>query len=161
LRAEPLAQEPPLPVTAKLSRRFYEQFGDEVTNELVNWFNAVDETYRSQLRELNELNWERFRSELRAEGASIRAEMDRRFAAVDLRFGAVDARFDGVDTRLDGIDASLASMKQEFPAMEERIETKLDAKFETRMYRRMFVFWTATTIPLAVLIVALSGAFQR
>jgi hypothetical protein len=48
--------------------------------------------------------------------------------------------------------------------MEERIETKLDAKFarfETRMYRRMFVFWTATTIPLAVLIVALSGAFQR
>lgn len=154
----------PCPVTAKLSRRFYEQFGDEVTNELVNWFNAVDETYRNQLRELNDLNWERFRSELRAEGASIRAEMDKRFSAVDLRFAAVDARFDGIDTRLDGIDATLGSVKKEFPTMEERLETKLDAKFarfETRMYRRMFVFWTATTIPLAVLIVALSGALQR
>jgi phosphate uptake regulator len=87
-----------------LSRRFYEQFGDEVTNELVNWFNAVDETYRNQLRELNELNWERFRSELRAVEASIRAEMDKRFSAVDLRFAAVDARLDGIDTRLDGIE---------------------------------------------------------
>ena len=153
-----------MPVTAKLSRRFYEQFGDEVTNELVNWFNAVDETYRNQLRELNELNWERFRSELRAEGASIRAEMDKRFSAVDLRFTAVDARLDGIDTRLDGIDGKLGAMKDEFPAMEDRIETKMDAKlakFETRMYRRLFVFWTATTIPLALLIITLSGAFQR
>ena len=45
-----------MPVTARLSRRFYEQFGDEVTNELVEWFNSVDATYRGDLRELNELD---------------------------------------------------------------------------------------------------------
>ena len=28
-----------MPVTAKLSRKFYEKFGDELTNELVEWFN--------------------------------------------------------------------------------------------------------------------------
>ncbi len=160
-----------MPVTAKLSRRFYDQLGDDIANELVNWFNAVDETYRNQLREINELNWERFRSELRAEGASLRAEMDKRFSAADLRFAAVDARFtavdarfDAVDTSLKGLSASLSSMGDEFPAIEKRLGSSLDAKlakFEARMYRSMFVFWTATTIPLALLIISLSGALQR
>jgi len=30
-----------MPVTAKLSRKFYEAFGDEIANELVDWFNQV------------------------------------------------------------------------------------------------------------------------
>ncbi|MEX1186438.1 MAG: hypothetical protein WEA80_07595 [Gemmatimonadaceae bacterium] len=139
-----------MPVTAKLSRRFYDQLGDDVANELVNWFNAVDETYRNQLRELNDLNWERFRSELRAEGASIRAEMDKRFAEMDKRF---DARFTAIETRL-------AALEARFPAFEERIDAKF-ARCETRMYKAMFAFWTATIIPLAALILALDGVFQR
>ena len=49
-----------MPVTAKLSRKFYETLGDEVANELVEWFNQVDATYRGDLRELNELNFARF-----------------------------------------------------------------------------------------------------
>src|SRR2546428_10219876 len=31
-----------MPVTAKLSRAFYDRFGDELTNELVEWLNQVD-----------------------------------------------------------------------------------------------------------------------
>ncbi|HEY9519660.1 MAG TPA: hypothetical protein VIQ98_10365, partial [Gemmatimonadales bacterium] len=46
----------PMPVTAKLSQLFYERLGEQVANELVDWFNAVDATYRGDLRELNELN---------------------------------------------------------------------------------------------------------
>ena len=34
-----------VPVTAKLSRKFYERFGDDIANELVDWFNMVDATY--------------------------------------------------------------------------------------------------------------------
>jgi len=71
-----------MPVTAKLSRKFYEKFGDELTNELVEWFNQVDATYRGDLRELNELNFARFDAkleqriaELRAEFAQLRAEL--------------------------------------------------------------------------------------
>lgn len=41
-----------MPVTAKLSRNFYEKFGEDVTNELVDWFNSVDATYRADLREI-------------------------------------------------------------------------------------------------------------
>ena len=50
-----------MPVTARLSRRFYEKFGDEIVNELVEWFNQVDTTYRSDLRDLNENNFVRLR----------------------------------------------------------------------------------------------------
>ena len=49
-----------MPVTAKLSLALYEKLGENVANELVDWFNAVDATYRSDLRELNELNFARF-----------------------------------------------------------------------------------------------------
>lgn len=49
-----------MPVTARLSKLFYERLGEEVTNELVDWFNSVDATYRADLRELNELNFARF-----------------------------------------------------------------------------------------------------
>jgi hypothetical protein len=35
--------------------------GEDIANELVDWFNAVDLTYRTDLRELNELNTELIR----------------------------------------------------------------------------------------------------
>jgi hypothetical protein len=31
-----------VPVTAKLSKHFYDVLGEDVANELVDWFNAVD-----------------------------------------------------------------------------------------------------------------------
>src|SRR5436190_19749093 len=63
-----------MPVTAKLSRKFYEKFGDELTNELVEWFNQVDATYRAALRELNELNFARFDAKLEQRMAELRTE---------------------------------------------------------------------------------------
>ncbi|MGE5802640.1 MAG: hypothetical protein ACM358_10300 [Gemmatimonadota bacterium] len=66
-----------MPVTAKLSRKFYERFGDDLTNELVEWFNQVDATYRSELRETNELNWARFESTLAQGLAEVRADLAR------------------------------------------------------------------------------------
>jgi hypothetical protein len=68
-----------VPVTAKLSSKFYERFGDDIATEFVDWFNAVDLTYQTQLREVNELNWERFKSALQAEGVAIRSELREEF----------------------------------------------------------------------------------
>lgn len=53
-----------MPVTAKLSRKFYKRFGDDLTNELVDWLNQVDTTYRADLRELNDLNFARLETRL-------------------------------------------------------------------------------------------------
>jgi hypothetical protein len=66
-----------MPVTARLSKRFYEKFGDDITNELVDWFNRVDATYRTELRELNELNFERFDAKLEALESRLEARMAR------------------------------------------------------------------------------------
>ncbi len=63
-----------MPVTAKLSKRFYDVLGEDVANELVDWFNAVDLTYRTDLRELNELNFARFDAKLEQRIAELRAE---------------------------------------------------------------------------------------
>ena len=64
-----------MPITAKLSRRFYERFGDEIVNELVEWLNQVDSTYRSELKELNEVNFARFDAKLEQRIAELRAEL--------------------------------------------------------------------------------------
>ena len=111
---------------------------------------TVDETYRNQLRELNELNWERFRSELRAEGIAIRADVEKRLAEIKKE---LDTRFAGMDARFERLEAN-------FPTLEQKIDAKF-ARCETRMYKAMFAFWTATIIPLGALILALDGVFQR
>jgi len=68
-----------MPVTAKLSRKFYDTFGDEIANELVEWFNAVDATYRADLRELNELSFARFDAKLEQRLSELEARWERRF----------------------------------------------------------------------------------
>ena len=93
-----------MPVTAKLSRKFYDTFGDELTNELVEWFNQVDATYRAELREVNELNFARFdvkleqrMAELRTEFAQLRGELRASLAGLE---GGLVARIGMAEGRL-------------------------------------------------------------
>ena len=69
-----------MPVTARLSKRFYDVLGEDVANELVEWFNAVDLSYRGDLRELNELNFARFDAKLEQRLAELRAELRQEMA---------------------------------------------------------------------------------
>src|SRR6266487_1492983 len=69
-----------VPVTARLSKRFYDVFGEEIANELVDWFNQVDDTYRADLRELNELNFGRFDAKVEQRIAQLDAKLEQRLA---------------------------------------------------------------------------------
>jgi hypothetical protein len=73
-------------VTARLSKRFYDVLGEDVANELVDWFNAVDLTYRADLRELNELNFARFDAKLEQRLAELRAELLTQIAGLRVEF---------------------------------------------------------------------------
>ncbi len=64
-----------MPVTAKLSRSFYDKLGDDIAGELVDWFNAVDADYKTDLRELNDRNWERFQSEMGKQRAELHSDI--------------------------------------------------------------------------------------
>lgn len=73
-----------MPVTARLSKRFYDQFGEDIANELVDWLNKVDAAQKSEFRELLERHSERLdgkldqlRNEMKAEFANVRADQVR------------------------------------------------------------------------------------
>jgi hypothetical protein len=130
-----------MPVTAKLSQRFYQRFGDELTNELVDWFNAVDATYRSDLRDLNETNFARFDAKLEQRFAQFESKVDQRFALTD-------ARIDALKVDLE------AKMGQRFSEQRETLTGQLSA-FESRMTRWMVGLWTSTMLAMVGLLIAI------
>ena len=67
--------EPTLGLDLLYRRKFYDTLGEDITNELVDWFNSVDATYRSDLRELNESNFARFDARLEQRVAELRRDL--------------------------------------------------------------------------------------
>jgi len=127
-----------VPVTARLSRRFYDTFGEEIANELVDWFNAVDLTYRADLRELNELNFARFDAKLEQRIAQSEARMERRLSELDAK---IDHGLVELDTKIDRVAAEL--------------DTKIDrvaAELRADLLKWMFLFWLGTVGPILALL---------
>jgi len=108
-----------VPVTAKLSRHFYDTFGDRAVTELVDWMNAVDLNYRQDLLQINEANVARFEANSDARIAGLRTEMHREVAGLR------------------------AEMHDRFSTIETRF-----AQFEARMLKWMLVFWATTMLAL-------------
>ena len=119
-----------MPVTARLSRRFYDAIGDDAANDLVNWMNAVDLTYRNDLLQHNEANFTRFVTVLDSRIAELRNEMNRRFEQVDQRLDRLEARMGALEA---GLDARFAH-------------------FEAKMLKWMLVFWVTTMLGVGALI---------
>ncbi len=64
-----------MPITAKLSKKFYDKLGDEVANELVEWPNTVDTSYRQEFKELFEANFGRLEARLDAKLGALKSEL--------------------------------------------------------------------------------------
>src|SRR5687767_11487041 len=63
------------PDTRRLELMQYPALGEDVANELVDWFNTVDLTHRADLRELNELYYARFDAKIEQRLAELRSEL--------------------------------------------------------------------------------------
>ena len=167
-----------MPVTAKLSRKFYETLGDEIANELVEWFNQVDATYRADLLQLNELNFDRFEAKLdqritRLDAKWSRmwqeldAKLERRLTQLETKVERELAQFRAeVDSRFEQLGAKLGQgiteLRSEFKQGIAELRGELRAEFhsglaasEAKLIRWMFVFWAGTFVPLAGFVVAL------
>ena len=120
-----------MPVTAKLSRKFYETFGDEIANELVDWFNQVDLTYRTELRELNEVNFARFDAKLEQCIAEVKAELRQEIAQLrtEMRAGFAELRGE--------LGTGLAALRAD-------------------LMKWMFIFWAGSTATMVGVAVALA-----
>ena len=140
-----------MPVTARLSKAFYERLGEQVTNELVAWFNDVDATYRTDLRELNELNFARFDAKLEQRIAQVEAKIEQRFAQFEIKFEQRLAQFEiKFEQRLAWLDAK---WEKRFAQLDAKIETRAAAT-ETRLLRWMFAFWTGNLVATAGIVFA-------
>ena len=123
-----------MPVTAKLSKLFYDRLGDAVANELVDWFNAVDATYRADLRELNELNFARFDAKLEQRVAELHAKLD--------------ARIERVAADLNGkIERVAADLNGKIDLMSAELKATLERRLGEQT-RWLFLTWASLLIPI-------------
>jgi DNA anti-recombination protein RmuC len=119
-----------VPVTAKLSRKFYDALGDDVANKLVEWFNQVDLTYRTELRDLNELNFARFDAKLEQRVAESEARLQQRITALDAK----------LEQRLTELRAELRTeSRQGFSQVDARFD-----RLRAELIKWMFLFWLGT-----------------
>jgi hypothetical protein len=119
-------------VTARLSRRFYEKFGDEIVNELVEWLNQVDLTYRSELRELSETNFSRFDAKLEQRLAELRGELRTEMHALA----------GGLRSEMHAMGSDL---RAEMHAMRGELRADMHA-MKADMIKWMFLFWAGTAL---------------
>jgi len=75
-----------MPVTAKLSKKLYEKLGHDVVDELVDWFNRVDASYRTEFRDLFEAHFGRFDAKLEQRVAQLDAKGEQRTAQLDAKW---------------------------------------------------------------------------
>jgi len=120
-----------MPITAKLSRKFYDKLGDDVANELVEWFNQVDATYRADLRELNELNFARFDSKQEQRLAELRSDLRAEFQAA-----------------IAQLKAEIAELRGEFRG---ELRGGL-AGLKAELVKWMFLFWAGTALTVVGLL---------
>jgi hypothetical protein len=148
-----------MPVTAKLSKLFYDRLGEEIATELVNWFNDVDATYRADLRELNELNFARFDAKLEQRTAELDARVDQRTseldAKIELRAAELRADIGRLEAKLEQRLAQFgADVQREIHGVETRLGSRID-RLEVTLERRLaeqtrwlFGAWAALLIPI-------------
>ena len=136
-----------MPVTARLSKRFYDRLGDDIANELVDWFNNVDATYRLDLKEQNELNFARFDAKVEQRFAESDARWERRFAdfesKLERRFADFESKW---ERRFADLRVEFAGLRVDFAAR------------ETRIVRWMFAFWSTNLLAMAGLALAVFRA---
>jgi len=119
-----------MPVTARLSKRFYEALGEDVANEMVDWFNSVDTTYKAELRDLIEVQAQRFDARLEQRLAETRA---------DLRT-EMHAGFAGLRTEMGAVAAAL---RTEMGVGFAQARTEM-ANLRAELIKWMFLFWLGT-----------------
>src|SRR2546423_9008019 len=123
-----------MPVTAKLSKQFYDRLGEAVTNELVDWFNQVDAAYKFDLREMNELNFARFDAKMEQRLTASEAKVEQRLTAFEAK---IEQRLTGFEAmikqRLTGFEAMIEQRLTGFEAMIEQRLTGFEAKIEQRL----------------------------
>jgi len=126
-----------MPVTARLSKRFYEALGEDVANEMVDWFNAVDTTYKADLRDLIEVQAQRFDAKLEQRLAETRADL-----RTEMHAGFADLRTEIGQVRAE-MGVGFAQVRTEMASGSAVLRTEM-ANLRAELIKWMFLFWLGT-----------------
>ena len=139
-----------MPVTARLSQRFYEKFGDEFTQELVDWLNQVDASYRDHSRELNDLNFARFDAKVEQRFALADSRLEQRIGEVEVKLGQ---RINEVEVKLcQRINDVEVRLGQRINEVDVRLGQQISGvavnlqALKSDLVKWMFLFWTGTAL---------------
>jgi hypothetical protein len=137
-----------MPITAKLSRKFYDKLGDDVANELVDWLNAVDDSYRSEFRDLFAANFGQVRAEVAALRTELRSEMESLRAELRGEMESLRAELRGETGSLRAeLRGEMASLRTEVQGELGSLRLQLDerlARQKSELLLWMFLFWVGT-----------------
>ncbi len=125
-----------MPVTAKLSKAFYQQLGHEVTDELVDYLNDIDAAYRTDLRDLNELNFARFDAKLEQRVAGLAAKIDQLAAVFEAKLDQLAAVFEAK------LEQRTAELRTELQVGLAAVRSEI-SQSHSSLLRWNFVFWAA------------------
>ncbi|HUL71363.1 MAG TPA: hypothetical protein VLT17_14135 [Gemmatimonadales bacterium] len=138
-----------MPVTIKLSREFYERFGDRIANEFVEVLNQVDLAYRDDLRDLSEANlrridarFDRFEAEVRLELAQFRTEWE--------KFRA-EMRQEMADFKME-IRGEMSALCEENTGLRSDMERGFE-HLRSDMLKWMFLFWATSLLTMVGILV--------
>ena len=130
---------------AKLSREFYERFGDKVTDELVNCLNAIEVSYRAELRDLFEAQFGRFEEKLAHHIAENRALIEHHVAEIKalLAHGLAENR-----ALLEhGLAETRGELRTEFRTDVAQLRVEIHA-VKAELLKWTFVFWVPVVLAL-------------
>ena len=118
----------PMPV-AKLSREFYDRFGDKLTDELVNCLNSIEASYRAEIKDLFAAHFGRFEDKL-----------ERRTAETANHFARFEEKFE------HRLAATKAELRQDIAGLQIEIHS-----VKADLIKWTLVFWA----PVALAVIGL------
>ncbi len=129
---------------AKLSREFYDRFGDKVTDELVNCLNSIEASYRAEIKDLFAAHFGRFEEKLErataqtvAHFGSFEEKLERATAKTAAHFGSFEEKFE------HRLAATKAELRQEIAGLRVEIHT-----VKADLIKWTFVFWAPVALAM-------------
>ena len=120
---------------AKLSREFYEKFGDKVTDELVNCLNSIEGSYRAELRDLFDAQFGRFEEKLERRLTDAKAELGIKIEQLRAELG----------TTIEQLRAEFGTTRGEFGTSIEKLRVELHST-KADMLKWSVGLWVPVTL---------------
>ncbi len=121
---------------AKLSREFYDRFGDKVTDELVNCLNSIEESYRAEIKDLFAAHFGRFEEKFE----HFEEKLERHTAETAAQLARFEEKFE------HRLAATKAELGQEIAGLRVEIHS-----VKADLIKWTFVFWA----PVALAVIGL------